>query len=37
MHSVVLLRCKLRRHFGGVALHNSALRIIRVLQRTAKL
>jgi hypothetical protein len=28
MHSAVLLRCKLRRHFGGVALHNSALRII---------
>ena len=28
MQSVVLLRCKLRRHFGGVALHNSALHII---------
>src|SRR5882762_5228977 len=36
MQSGVLLRCKLRRHFGGVALHNSALRIISVLQITAK-
>jgi hypothetical protein len=36
MQSGVLLRCMLRRHFGGVAWHNSALRIISVLQITAK-
>ena len=35
MQSGVLLRCMLRRHFGGVAWHNSALRIISVLQITA--
>jgi hypothetical protein len=36
MQSAVLLKCKLRCHFGGVASHNPALRIICVLQRTAK-
>src|SRR5258708_35685242 len=36
MQSGVLLRCKLRRDFGGVASHNPALRIICVLQITAK-
>jgi hypothetical protein len=28
MQSRVLLKCKLRRHFGSVASHNLALRII---------
>jgi hypothetical protein len=36
MQSLVLLKFKLRRHLGGLASHNSALRIIRILHITAK-
>jgi hypothetical protein len=36
MQSAIPLECKLRRHFGGVALHNHALRIIGLLRFSAK-
>ena len=36
MRSPTSLTCRPQRHFGAVALHNRALRIIRILQLSAK-